>query len=68
MKRTDKLRRGCRRYNATRLQVANSLQFVLAYVDLETRQVIPFGDDVASSIDVKIKGDLGPRLDGVNQP
>lgn len=50
------------------MQVANGLQFVLAYVHLETRQVIPFGDDVASSIDVKIKGHLGLRLDGVNPP
>jgi acyl-CoA thioester hydrolase len=41
--------------NATRGEVGNSLELVLAHVDLETRRVIPFGDDVAGSLDAEIE-------------
>jgi hypothetical protein len=56
LRRTGKLLHGMSfLIHANRGEVANSLEFVLAPVDLESRRVIPFGDDVAGRLDAEIE-------------
>jgi acyl-CoA thioester hydrolase len=57
LSRTEKLLHGMSFVvNATRAQLANTLEYVIAHVDLDRRRVIPFGEDVAAAIDEEIGG------------
>ncbi len=55
--RTEKLVHGMSFVvNATRAELANTLEYVVAHVDLDRRRIIPFGEDVAAALDMEIEG------------
>jgi acyl-CoA thioester hydrolase len=57
LSRTEKLVHGMSFVvNATRMELANTLEYVVAHVDLDRRRTISFGEDVAAALDAEIEG------------